>query len=194
MGCLKALVQDLRGVVHRESDPEKICHGVGDLLRYYSELPIEIPAHLRQGGDGCYARHLIHRDGPDGFCVVAMVWGPGQGTPIHDHGGTWCVEGCIEGRLEITSYRCQALDDQRLRFQPESTLAVGQGSVGCLIPPFEHHRVHNPYSENALTIHVYGQELKKCRRFHHEREDVYRCESVQLCYSSRPESDSLYFK
>ena len=188
MGCLKMLVDDLREVVQREHCHHKICQGVGDLLRHYSELPMQIPGHIRQEGSGCYARHLIHCDGPDGFCVVAMVWGPGQGTPIHDHGGTWCVEGCIEGRLEITSYRCQSVSEEHHRFEPENTLAVGQGSVGCLIPPFEHHRVHNPYSEKALTIHVYGQELKQCRRFFPENGDLYRSECVSLSYTTRPES------
>jgi predicted metal-dependent enzyme (double-stranded beta helix superfamily) len=33
-----------------------------------------------------------------GFSVIAMTWGPGQGTPIHDHAGMWCVEVCGTAR------------------------------------------------------------------------------------------------
>ena len=33
-----------------------------------------------------------------------MTWGPGQGTPLHDHAGMWCVEGVLEGRIEVARY------------------------------------------------------------------------------------------
>jgi predicted metal-dependent enzyme (double-stranded beta helix superfamily) len=36
--------------------------------------------------------------------VIAMSWGPGQGTPLHDHDAMWCVEGVWLGELEITRY------------------------------------------------------------------------------------------
>ena len=36
-----------------------------------------------------------------------MTWGPGQGTPVHDHGGLWCVEGVVEGQIAVTRYDVQ---------------------------------------------------------------------------------------
>ena len=46
-----------------------------------------------------YARRLIHRD--PRFTIVAMVWAPGQATPIHDHSGVWCVEGVYNGWCRV---------------------------------------------------------------------------------------------
>ncbi|MEO6249681.1 MAG: cysteine dioxygenase, partial [Luteimonas sp.] len=38
-----------------------------------------------------YARRELYRSQRHGYSVVAMTWGPGQGTPVHDHSGLWCV-------------------------------------------------------------------------------------------------------
>ena len=39
-----------------------------------------------------------------GYTAVVMTWGPGQRTPLHDHAGIWCVEGVVEGRMDVTQY------------------------------------------------------------------------------------------
>jgi predicted metal-dependent enzyme (double-stranded beta helix superfamily) len=50
-----------------------------------------------------YARNAIHID-PDGLLsLYALVWEPGQWTPIHDH-GTWGVVGVHEGMLNECNY------------------------------------------------------------------------------------------
>ena len=48
--------------------------------------------------------------------MVAMTWGPGQGTPIHDHAGIWCVEGVIQGEMTVTSYQVQEQKGDLYRF------------------------------------------------------------------------------
>ena len=50
-----------------------------------------------------YARRLLHRDPAGRYSAVVMVWGPGQGTPLHDHAGVWCVECVYRGRIRVTS-------------------------------------------------------------------------------------------
>ena len=46
-----------------------------------------------------YARRLIHAD-PDGrFCVLSLVWIPGQASPVHAH-RAWCALGVHCGELE----------------------------------------------------------------------------------------------
>ena len=59
--------------------------------------PGDILTAAEQAGDPAdYRCHLLHVE-PDGsFSVTAMVWRPGQVTPIHDH-VTWCVFGVIQG-------------------------------------------------------------------------------------------------
>ena len=46
-----------------------------------------------------YGRRLLHRDPRGRYTVVVMTWGPGQGTPIHDHANLWCVECVYRGNV-----------------------------------------------------------------------------------------------
>src|SRR3546814_12513459 len=72
-----------------------------------------------------------------------MTWAPGQGTPIHDHCGLWCVEGFWDGELEITQYELLERDGERFRFRAAGGMHAGPGSAGSLIPPHEYHTITN---------------------------------------------------
>jgi predicted metal-dependent enzyme (double-stranded beta helix superfamily) len=185
---LQNLLVDLDQAIAGSTCCEQAVEGTCAVLRHYSAHQLELPARLRQTtSSGCYARHLVHHKDGNGFCVVAMVWSPGQGTSVHDHDGTWCVEGCLEGKLDVTSFRVvdQTAPDH-IRMVPESVVSIGEGAVGSLIPPFEHHKIHNSYSEPAVTIHVYGKELSQCTRYQQENEDWFRAEKVDLSYTTVP--------
>ncbi len=145
--------------------------------------PLRLPESCLRSQLGQYARHLVQRH-PAGHTVVAMVWGPGQGTSVHDHDHSWCVEVCLSGRLRIVNYRhLGEAEDGRVRLREEDSTDVGVGSVGRLIPPLEHHRIHNPFDETAVTLHVYGKELHECTRFVAEEGELYRPERVKLSYT-----------
>ena len=65
------------------------------------------PPFLKPAPDR-YARRLMHRDPRGRYTVLAMVWDVGQGTPLHDHAGTWCVECVYRGRIRVLSYAVRA--------------------------------------------------------------------------------------
>lgn len=138
--------------------------------------------------EGCYARHLVYHGERSGCCIVAMSWGPGQGTPVHDHDGTWCVEACLEGQLEVIQYELEETRDDSegpvYVFDSKEIQRVGRGAVGCLIPPYEHHIIRNPFAKRAITLHVYGKELKKASCFYPVAERCYRREERPLSYAS----------
>jgi predicted metal-dependent enzyme (double-stranded beta helix superfamily) len=83
-----------------------------------------------------YARRLMHRDPAGRYSVVVMVWDRGQGTPLHDHAGNWCVECVYRGRIRVTSFDLEG-DPQaeQLQFTPELVVFAGVGEAGHLIPP-----------------------------------------------------------
>lgn len=113
-----------------------------------------------------YARRELYQSARHGYCVIAMTWGPGQGTPVHDHAGHWCVEGIWSGELEITPYELLESYGDRFRFEPRGTLAAGTGSAGSLIPPHDYHVIHNPSREHAaVSVHVYGAPMTECSVF-----------------------------
>jgi predicted metal-dependent enzyme (double-stranded beta helix superfamily) len=115
----------------------------------------------------CYARRLIHHDPQNRYSVLAMVWDRGQGTPLHDHAGTWCVECVYRGRIRVTSYSVHGGDPERdlVQFQRENVVMAGVGEAGALIPPFEYHVLENAGETPAVTIHVYGGDMTYCHIF-----------------------------
>ena len=69
---------------------------VADELRHHPPSPEVLPNDQRLGDPDGYQSHPLYT-APDGaFSIVALVWRPGQVTPIHDH-VTWCVFGVIQG-------------------------------------------------------------------------------------------------
>ena len=130
-----------------------------------------------------YARRLLHKDPAGRYSVVIMVWDKGQGTPLHDHAGSWCVECVYQGRIRIESYQLMGSSSaERVTFQKESTLFAGKGEAGHLIPPFEYHAIGNPDQTPAVTIHVYSGEMTWCNTFQPDG-DGYRRDVRQLSYS-----------
>lgn len=115
----------------------------------------------------CYARRLLHRDEARGFTAVVMTWGPGQGTALHDHSGMWCVEGTIDGEMEVLQYElAEETPDGRYRFERRGQVRARPGAAGALIPPFEYHVLRNGFADRvSLTLHVYGGEMDHCHVF-----------------------------
>ena len=114
-----------------------------------------------------YARRLVHRDPQDRYTVLAMVWNGGQGTPLHDHAGIWCVECVYRGQIKVTSYNCFGGDPEKdiVQFKQEKVVTAGVGKAGALIPPFEYHMLENAGDTPAITLHVYGGEMTHCHIF-----------------------------
>lgn len=127
---------------------------------------VNLPECVFEGCAGHYARRELYRSPAHGYCVVAMTWSPGQGTPIHDHSGMWCVEGVWHGALEVVQYELLEHDDTRYRFRPAGTMQASAGSAGSLIPPHDHHTIRNPSdSDIAVSVHVYQDRMTHCAVF-----------------------------
>ncbi|WP_407351280.1 cysteine dioxygenase [Luteimonas sp. R10] len=129
-----------------------------------------------------YARREIYRSPEHGYSIVAMTWGPGQGTPVHDHCGLWCVEGVWDGELEITQFELLERDGDRFRFRAAGGLQAGAGSAGSLIPPHEYHTIGNVSERSvAVSVHIYKAPMNHCAKFVHEQGEWYR--RTEACLS-----------
>ena len=97
-----------------------------------------------------YVRHLLHADPDGGYAVVALVWRPGQMSPVHGH-RTWCALGVLSGVLTETFYEPGAPP------LPASTrlLAPGATSFGAADPRLIH-RIANLSCRIAVSVHCYG--------------------------------------
>jgi predicted metal-dependent enzyme (double-stranded beta helix superfamily) len=150
-----------------ESSAEAITARVKrDLEDLLGRSALELPDRFRAPRPDCYARRLLYQDPRQRYTAVVMAWGPGQGTPVHDHGGLWCVEGVVEGEMAVTQYDVQP-DGDGFRVRPTGRpLTAGVGTAGRLIPPTDYHVLANAQpSHTSVTLHVYGGNLDGCRIF-----------------------------
>ncbi|WP_439595218.1 cysteine dioxygenase [Falsiroseomonas sp.] len=101
-----------------------------------------------------YIRHLLQSDEEAGYAVVALVWRPGQMSPVHGH-KTWCAFAVHQGTLTETYYAPPEAEGDLP--QPLSTqlLNPGQGSHGPADPGLIH-RLANLSCRTAISIHCYG--------------------------------------
>jgi predicted metal-dependent enzyme (double-stranded beta helix superfamily) len=144
-----------------------------------------VPDAFLLPADDRYARRLLHRDPTGRYTILVMVWDRGQGTPLHDHAGTWCVECVYRGVIQVTSYSVRGGDPETdvVQFAREAQVRAGVGEAGALIPPFEYHVLENPADVPAITIHVYGGEMTFCHIFEPVGESGYRRKYRELSYT-----------
>ena len=136
---------------------------------------IQLPACVHHPIEDHYARRELYRSPVHGYSIVAMSWGPGQGTPLHDHSGLWCVEGVWLGQLEITQYQLLERDGERFRFRAEPAVLGDCGSAGSLIPPHEYHTLRNTSDDDlAISVHVYQGEMTRSAVFEPEADGWYQ--------------------
>jgi predicted metal-dependent enzyme (double-stranded beta helix superfamily) len=154
----------------RMRDPDAITRRIKQELQdAIRSRAVELPERFHRVRADGYARRLLHRNDELGYTAVVMTWGPGQRTPLHDHAGIWCVEGVVEGRMDVTQF--DLIEEQAgsagggYRFEEKGCVHAAVGSAGCLIPPFEYHVLANALDEPAITLHVYGGEMTTCHVF-----------------------------
>jgi predicted metal-dependent enzyme (double-stranded beta helix superfamily) len=153
-----------------------------ELERAIHRRAVALPDRFHQVRPEGYARRLLHRNDLLGYTAVVMTWGPGQRTPLHDHGGIWCVEGVLEGRMDVTQYDLVEESPSAFRFEAKGCVHAAVGSAGCLIPPFEYHVLANALEEPSITLHVYGGEMTTCHVFEPVDGGRYVRRERSLCY------------
>ena len=118
------------------------------------------PQHYRSDPRS-YTRNLVHDAADDSLSLYAIVWLPGQWTPVHDH-GSWGVVGVIEGVLEERSYVRLSPDrgaDADIDLARGGTVLLGRGAVTSFVPNPDHIHITGVPAERprAVSLHLYGR-------------------------------------
>jgi len=105
----------------------------------------------RRGSPHHYRTNVVHVEPRGAYSIVALVWQPGQRTPIHSH-RSWCVVGVHEGRELERSFRVGAgglvqIDEHVLEQGHVTWLHQGEQDI---------HDVANADVATTISIHVYG--------------------------------------
>ena len=151
------------------------------LCRLIRSEEVKLPECVFEMAGDHYARRELYRSDDHGYSVIAMTWGPGQGTLIHDHAGMWCVEGVWDGALEVVQYERMENDAARYHFRPVGSIQAGPGSAGSLIPPHEYHTIRNPSDDAvAVSLHIYSGAMTHCAVFQPLGHNQYQRSDRQL--------------
>jgi predicted metal-dependent enzyme (double-stranded beta helix superfamily) len=120
------------------------------------------PQHYRSDPEG-YARNLVYRADDGGLSLYALVWLPGQWTPVHDH-GSWGVVGVVEGVLEERSYVRLSPDrdaDAGIELARGGIVLLRAGAVTSFVPNPDHIHVTGVPRDRprAVSLHLYGRTM-----------------------------------
>ncbi|MFT4247059.1 MAG: cysteine dioxygenase [Pseudomonas sp.] len=159
---LRGFVADFSGLLSRTSDEAELLHEGEALLAELLKHDDWLPAAYAQPDPGRYQQYLLYADAQERLSVVSFVWGPGQGTPVHDH-RVWGLVGVLRGAEDSQRYRRDA-DGALHPFGPPQRLLPGQ--VEAVSPRIgDIHSVRNAYPDrSSISIHVYGGNIGAVRR------------------------------
>ena len=108
-----------------------------------------------------YRQYLLYRH-PDGwFSILALVREAGHSSPIHDH-TCWGVVGVYQGEEREQRYLLAGGADGHYGLIPSGVTHHRRGDVSYFDPNSPNiHSVDNPSRETAISIHVYGADIRE---------------------------------
>ncbi len=157
--CPPALLTAIRAATRSGEDWRQTASLAAAALASHLPSPDVLTAAERAGDPAGYTQHILHTEDSGNFSVVAVVWRPGQMTPIHDH-VTWCVVGVIAGNEheELFELTGGPGGEHLVRTAVRDNWT---GSVSGFAPPGDIHRVCNTAAETAISIHIYGADISR---------------------------------
>jgi 3-mercaptopropionate dioxygenase len=155
--CPADLVAAIRDATSRRADWAQTAELVAGQLRLHLPGPELLTVAERAGSPEGYVCHTLHTEQDGSFSVCALVWRPGQQTPIHDH-VAWCVVGVLQGAEHEELF---ALQDGGTALAKAGRSVNEGGDVSCFAPPGDIHRVSNLGAVVAISLHVYGADIDR---------------------------------
>ena len=162
---LNSFIAACRKVAEGHREPADCVREIAPLMRGLVEGDRAFlkPEHLRSDPKH-YSRNAIYLPKDGRLSLFAIVWEPGQWTPVHDH-GTWGVVGVIEGVLEehnmIRTDHGDPSRDDGIALARGGIILLPERAVTSFVPNPDH--IHKTgvadTSPRTVSLHLYGREL-----------------------------------
>jgi len=130
------------------------------LIAYDDWLPAEFAKPVAEK----YQSYVLYVDPQSRYSVSSFVWGPGQGTPIHNH-TVWGLVGVLRGAERCEEFPTpESVASGALRCAHQHDLP--RGAVDRVSPTIgDWHRVSNALTDApSISIHVYGADIGRVHR------------------------------
>ncbi|KAG9255870.1 RmlC-like cupin domain-containing protein [Emericellopsis atlantica] len=127
---------------------------LSDLMRDYDSSDQEWSRYAFGDSSRGYTRNLVD-EGNGKSNLLVLVWSPGKGSPIHDHGNAHCLMKILRGNLTETRYEFPevAQGDGPMKVITKKTYKENQ--VAYMADELGLHRVTNEGSDFAVSLHLY---------------------------------------
>lgn len=124
--------------------------------------------------DEHYTRNLVHSD--DLFELMVVCWSPGQESPIHNHAGSNCWMGVLDGDVEEVHF-----DLPRDGAPPVQRHArtYRRGQVAFIRDEIALHLVRSAAPAPAASLHLYSRPIQACQLYCPE---TGRVEDREMCF------------
>lgn len=143
-----ALIADITAAIR---GPATDPRDVAEAMAAHCADPTLLAGHDLPGAADRYVRHKLHEDLDGGWALAALVWRPGQMSPVHAH-HAWCAVGFHRGILAETFYAEAAGG-----VVPTSIVMRRPGDLSFGMPRADAiHRLANLGTETAVSLHAYG--------------------------------------
>ncbi|KAK0620394.1 RmlC-like cupin domain-containing protein [Immersiella caudata] len=101
-----------------------------------------------------YTRNLVD-EGNGKSNLLVLVWSPGKGSPIHDHGNAHCLMKILRGNLTETRYAFPQEGEEGQPMRVISENVYKENEVAYMADELGLHRVWNQGSDFAVSLHLY---------------------------------------
>ncbi|KAL2267062.1 hypothetical protein VTJ83DRAFT_4339 [Remersonia thermophila] len=125
------------------------------LMRDYDSDPREWARFAMGDESRGYTRNLVD-EGNGKSNLLVLVWTPGKGSPIHDHGNAHCLMKILHGDLTETRYAFpEGEEGEEKPMRVISERVHRKNEVAYMADELGVHRVSNQGSDFAVSLHLY---------------------------------------
>ncbi|KAK2606110.1 hypothetical protein QQS21_003505 [Conoideocrella luteorostrata] len=130
-------------------------------VRLLTELMMDYDSNPREWGKYAfgdasrgYTRNLVD-EGNGKSNLLVLVWSPGKGSPIHDHGNAHCLMKVLHGNLTETRYAFPEDNAEKGPMTVISEKTYKENGVTYMADELGLHRVSNRGNDFAVSLHLY---------------------------------------
>ncbi|KAH8894120.1 cysteine dioxygenase [Thozetella sp. PMI_491] len=124
------------------------------LMEEYTTTEAEWSRYAMGDESRGYTRNLVD-EGNGKSNLLVLVWSPGKGSPIHDHGNAHCLMKILKGNLTETRYAFPGESGSGGPMRVISEKTYKEDRVAYMADELGVHRVWNRGSDFAVSLHLY---------------------------------------
>ena len=166
-------IREVSAIVREGGPEEVVTTKVAESLRKIIKLPNLLRPEWKKLKDGGFVLWPVHIEEDGSFSIGIAAYGPGEISPIHDHGSSWGVIGVYEG----VEHEERFMHDGNVPLDRLATLTnyhewdKKEGEVFvCCTTDKDVHRVRCGSDKEVYGVHVYGADIGSIERRRYDEE------------------------